>query len=204
VIPIVDSAWLHLWMGNNPAANGVVPDADVMKSTLGEERYHNLTGMSSQPQRYQTLAQDVVDYVADNPAQAVKQRIWSGLYFVMGEAWFSSPLPGQNLSASGHVPDWLTANYQVIVNSVLLGILLLGLLGWRWTQSWRMRTGLATLAIIWIPLPYLLSHAETLWGPRLPLDGLLLCFTAFAIVYMIPGLRGRLAEGPEVIKMREI
>jgi hypothetical protein len=46
----------------------------------------------------------------------------------------------------------------------------------------------SSLALIWIPLPYVLSHAEALQGPRLPLDGILLCYAAFAIVYLIPAL----------------
>ena len=44
------------------------------------------------------------------------------------------------------------------------------------------------LAVLFVPLPYLLSHAEHLSGPRLPLDGVLLCYAAFALVSLIPGL----------------
>ena len=76
--------------------------------------------------------------------------------------------------------------------------------GWRWTHARSNYTGLATLALMWVPLPYLLTHAETLWGPRLPLDGLLLCFSAFALVYLIPGQRGNLVNGPEKSGPREI
>jgi hypothetical protein len=41
--------------------------------------------------------------------------------------------------------------------------------------------------VLFIPLPYLLSHAELLSGPRLPLDGVLLCFAGFAAPPLIPG-----------------
>jgi hypothetical protein len=37
-------------------------------------------------------------------------------------------------------------------------------------------------------LPYLLSHAESLAGPRLPLDGVLLCFAAYALACCVPRL----------------
>jgi hypothetical protein len=55
----------------------------------------------------------------------------------------------------------------------------------------------SSLALIWIPLPYVLSHAEALQGPRLPLDGILLCYAAFAIVYVIPPLGANLWLGAE-------
>jgi hypothetical protein len=50
------------------------------------------------------------------------------------------------------------------------------------------------LAAIWIPLPYVLSHAEALSGPRLPLDGVLLCYAAFALACLLPA-HGRLWAG---------
>jgi len=78
----------------------------------------------------------------------------------------------------------------------LLAVLLLGFLGWRWTYGWRKQSRLATLAILWIPLPYLLSHAESLSGPRLPLDGILLCYAAFVIACLVPGFGSSLAKGP--------
>ena len=39
----------------------------------------------------------------------------------------------------------------------------------------------SSLALVWIPLPYLLGHAESLSGPRLPLDGILLTYTALTL-----------------------
>ena len=53
----------------------------------------------------------------------------------------------------------------------------------------------ASLAVFWIPLPYLLSHAELLSGPRLPLDGVLLCYSAFALLCLVPGLGKQLRRG---------
>ena len=50
----------------------------------------------------------------------------------------------------------------------------------------------ASLVVFWLPLPYVLSHAEYLVGPRLPMDGVLLCYAAFALVALLPGLGGAL------------
>jgi hypothetical protein len=47
-----------------------------------------------------------------------------------------------------------------------------------------------------VPLPYLLGHAEALSGPRLPLDGVLLCYAAFVLVALVPGQGRDLLAGP--------
>jgi hypothetical protein len=49
--------------------------------------------------------------------------------------------------------------------------------------------------VIWIPLPYILCHAADLSGPRLPLDGVLLCYSAFALLCLVPGIGGWLLRG---------
>ena len=41
----------------------------------------------------------------------------------------------------------------------MLAMLVLGLLGWRWTYGWRGTALPSSLAVVWLPLPYLLSHA---------------------------------------------
>ena len=53
----------------------------------------------------------------------------------------------------------------------------------------------AVLAMICVPLPYLLSHAGALSGPRLPLDAVLLCYAAFALACALPG-GSQLREAP--------
>ena len=72
----------------------------------------------------------------------------------------------------------------------------LAFLGWRWTSSWRHLARPSALAVVWIPLPYILSHAESLSGPRLPLDGVLLCYAAFALCCLVPGFNRHLFRGP--------
>jgi hypothetical protein len=76
-------------------------------------------------------------------------------------------------------------------------MLLLSLLGWRWSYPWRKQMRLATLAAVWLPLPYLLSHAGALSGPRLPLDGVLICLSAFAVGCILPIASRPLRHGPE-------
>src|ERR1700722_9980423 len=46
---------------------------------------------------------------------------------------------------------------------------------------WPGRLALESLAMLWIPLPYILTHAEHFSGPRLPLDAVLVCYTAFVL-----------------------
>ena len=60
-------------------------------------------------------------------------------------------------------------------------MLLLGFLGWRWSFAWQAELMPSSLALVWIPLPYLFGHAESLSGPRLPLDGVLLTYTALTL-----------------------
>lgn len=207
-IPVANAAWLHLWIGNNQGTTGAEMDDADMALALGSARTEKLRQMPQQIQRYQLLAQDVVKHVTEHPDEMLRNRIWAGLSFVLGRDWlqelYSETAPGVQESANASVPPWLRQAFPGIVNGLLLVMLLLGLLGWRWTHAWRSQTGLATLAIIWVPLPYLLTHAETLWGPRLPLDGLLLCYVAFALCCLVPGLRGWLTEGPPEAVPREI
>jgi hypothetical protein len=77
----------------------------------------------------------------------------------------------------------------VVLEITLLVLVILGLLGWRWTYAWRSSAMPSSLAMIWVALPYILSHAEALSGPRLPLDGVLLCYAAFALACLLPGRR---------------
>jgi hypothetical protein len=80
-------------------------------------------------------------------------------------------------------------------------MLLLGVLGWRWSHGWRLAAMPSSLAVMWLPLPYLLSHAEALHGPRLPLDGVLLSYAALAIVWLLPGVGAAVRQGEAVSDM---
>jgi hypothetical protein len=165
-------------------------------------------GRLGQKERYEGLAADVLRQVQNDPAGTFRRRLEAGLSFVFGKEWFQhgvlwksteSDQVGQALppDTKPELPSWLAASYPALLYGTLLGMLALGLLGWRWTFGWRSEAILSSLALVWIPLPYVLSHAEALQGPRLPLDGILLCYTAFVLVYVIPPLGANLWVGPK-------
>ena len=62
--------------------------------------------------------------------------------------------------------------------------------------AWRRESMPLALALVWLPLPYILSHAGVLSGPRLPLDGVLLCYAAFALAGFLPRYGRALRRGP--------
>jgi 4-amino-4-deoxy-L-arabinose transferase-like glycosyltransferase len=183
VVPVTDSIYLHLWMGNNSLADGGPEDQRTLRSSVSARRLRALSSEANQPRRYGQLAEDVVDSIRTDPAGSVEKRLRSGVCFVLGRAWLKD---GRLSRDSGSLPDWLTSTWPLALRVALVVMLVLGLLGWRWSYGWRRETNLAALALLWIPLPYILGHAELFSGPRLPLDGVLLCFTAFALVWMLP------------------
>jgi hypothetical protein len=153
-------------------------------------------------ERARALLEAAWKAVEADPAAALRRRLWAGLYFVFGEEWFTHGRlwqagPGTESSQSPPLPPSLAAAVPVVLNGTLLGMLLLAALGWRWSYGWRREAMPLSLAVIWVPLPYLLSHAEALSGPRLPLDGGFLCYAAFALACLVPRVGGRLLEGPE-------
>jgi hypothetical protein len=198
LVPIVDSTHLHLWIGNNPKANGG-PLTDEMKATVTKD----LSGMT-QPDRYAYLGRNYAwEEVCNHPGETLHRRIQAAIAFYLGSAWVEhhgtlaatvSPPP------SGDTAARFSEITPVLLLATLLVMLALGLLGWRWTYGWRWEAMPSSLAFIWIPLPYVLSHAEMLSGPRLPLDGLLLTYAAFAILCCVPGIGKELfagGDGPE-------
>jgi hypothetical protein len=192
-VPIADSAFLHLWIGNNRLATGGPQTEEALEAALPPGRKDELLHEQNQATRYRMLAQDVWDAVQDDPAGTVRRRLWAALAFFFGEGFLKYGLTATGVSQTP-LPDWLADSCVGILETALLIMLVLGLLGWRWTFAWRREARLATLAAIWIPLPYVLAHAGTLWGPRLPLDGVILCFVAFALACVSPVLASRLTN----------
>jgi 4-amino-4-deoxy-L-arabinose transferase-like glycosyltransferase len=192
LLPIVDSAYLHLWIGNNPEATGGPASEQAMRKAPVEE----LSKIGRQTDRYARLGGFVAQEVRANPAEAVRRRSRAALNFIFGERWFTEGRLADRTGSDEAMPDWLAWSYPVVLESTLLGSIVLALLGWRWTYGWRSAAMPSSLALIWVPLPYVLSHAEALSGPRLPLDGVLLCYAAFTLACLFPG-RQRLWAGEE-------
>lgn len=201
-IPVVDSAWYHLWVGNNSqATGGPLPEKVVLEALARsrnetvEETQRHLESMS-QPERYHALAPAVLTALTDDPAAAIQRRIWAGLYFFFGEDWFTRHALWQANPAASAPPE-VEGFFPLCLPASLLAMLLLAALGWRWSLGCPSSGLPASLAVFWIPLPYLLGHAGTLSGPRLPLDGVFICYAAFALVYMMNlGRAARKDSGP--------
>jgi hypothetical protein len=211
-VPIADSGFYHVWIGNNPNATGGPVTPEMLKdaeTTLNQNAPKKL-GESDQPERYSRLHEVVRDMMHHDTLRVVNARIYAAMYFFLGKKFFddgtfvaqlSEPAKtsGEDESAASWARDvqaWLQNAVNVVLAVTMLLLLAFGLLGWRWTYGWRRDSRPATLAMLFIPLPYILTHAEALHGPRLPLDGVLLCYTAF--VLCLPIIGGYLAAGSAV------
>jgi 4-amino-4-deoxy-L-arabinose transferase-like glycosyltransferase len=208
VVPVVDSTYYHLWLGNNPRATGgpmAERDIDLALDLPHDSQStrQRLAEQTTQKGRYRVLGQETLQQVRDDPAATARRRMWAGLSFFFGqellkapEVWVSGTLD-QTHGKFEPLPDLLGLAMPTVFYGTTLGMLLLGVLGWRWTFAWREQARLLALATIFIPLPYILSHAEGLVGPRLPLDGVFLTYAAFALACFVPGVGTVLFRGSE-------
>jgi hypothetical protein len=195
LIPIADSTYLHLWIGNNPQTTGGPQTNEVVQATLSEagdnQKADHLVQLG-QNERYQQLAHEVWKQVRNNPAGTLQHRLEAAVSFCLGAQWLTDRKVWQtNPTGIRDLPPWLDSLFY----GWLVFLLLAGLLGWRWTYDWRHQAMPSSLALIWIPLPYILSHAENLQGARLPLDGVLLCYAAFIVAGVIPAVGRGLFRG---------
>jgi hypothetical protein len=189
-VPVVDSAHLHLWIGNNPQAAGGPATEGMLASAPAAE----LAQVTHQPDRYARLGTLAWEEVRTHPAETVQRRIHAFLAFFLGDAWLHDATLAEQVPGA-EMPEGLGRWYPLVLQGTLAAMLALALLGWRWTYGWRWEAMPSSLALIWIPLTYVISHAEALSGPRLPLDGALLSYAAFALFCVIPGVGGLLLEG---------
>src|SRR5205807_5416918 len=195
IVPIVDSVYLNLWVGNNPRSTGGPQLEQAVLETLadarGEDPKQTLEelGQLAQKDRYDGLGTLVLKQIRSDPAAAVKHRFEAGAAFLLGESWLKDRVFWRvSEQDAGKFPEWLESAYPALLSGGLLLILLFGLLGWRWSFAWQAQAMPSSLAFVWIPLPYILGHAEFLSGARLPLDGIFLTYTAVAIACLLsPG-----------------
>jgi hypothetical protein len=219
-IPIVNSSYWHLCIGNNPGATGgpmsehamlISLDIESRKqlkelNDLDLERREQFKELGTQRQRYQILAEATLQTLRADPAGCVRRRIQAFLVFIFGQRIVpmqNGRLQGGLLSIQDNLesmPSWMSENLELMFYAATCVVIFLGLLGWRWTYAWRREGRLLALATIFIPLPYILSHAEGLIGPRLPLDGVLLTFSAYALGCLVPGVGTSLFAGPEGVE----
>jgi hypothetical protein len=192
-VPIVSSTYQHLRIGNNPAATG----GPATKEMLQGDKAAELAQVPKQIERYNRLGQDVIDEVTQRPVKTIQRRIWAALYFLFGQRWFTDTTLAETVSSEADPPAWVRDNHVVIFHGALLAMLALTFLGWRWSYGWRYESVPAALAMMWVPLPYILGHAGSLSGDRLPLDGVMLVFAAFALCCFLPGVGGHLLGGAE-------
>ncbi len=190
-VPIVNSFYLHLWIGNNPLANGSQLDERTLRKALGNERLEAVLAETDQTQRYQMLAHDCWDEIQDHPKATLVRRIEATLTFFLGERWLRQrefARVVKDPEALAAIPDWLVDQIELILHAAFVLLLVLAFLGWRWSHAWRRQARIAALAMVLLPLPIILSHAEAMSGPRLPLDAVLICFAAYGLVGWLPAL----------------
>lgn len=195
-LPIADSAYLHLWMGNNPKATGATLDEKQLRDSLRPELLDELLAIKDQPRRYGRLGPELFAQVSDDPSAAIGSRLDTGVCFVFGANWqrdhrLALERSGEEIAEP---PSRVVGAVEPCLRGGLLLLLVLAVLGWRLSMTWALYARLAALAAVWVPLPYLLSHAEELSGPRLPLDAVLICYAAFAIAWLVPGFARTPAE----------
>jgi 4-amino-4-deoxy-L-arabinose transferase-like glycosyltransferase len=200
-IPVVDSAYLHLWVGNNPHATGGPANEAMLHAD--PQLAADLRKVNAQPQRYARLGRLVAEEVRKDPAAAAQRRLRAAVMFLFGERWLQNGgLADVTPEGERSMPD-LARSYPLVLPATLLVLLALGFLGWRWSYGWRAWSMPAALAMVWVPLPYLVGHAGLLSGPRLPLDGVLICYAAFALVGLLPGAGRRLREAQGAADLAE-
>jgi hypothetical protein len=189
IVPVATSTYLHVWIGNAPGATGGPMDEKALRASLPEDRVRALLAEADQAKRYNRLSHDVARQVREDPAGTVARRFAAGLRFLFGETWLERQTlvdrRAEGLDPPAVVDEWASFAHH----AALFALLALATLGWRLSKSWANESRLATWAFVLVPIPYLLSHAEALSGPRLPWDAPLIVFAGYAIAWLLPSVR---------------
>lgn len=194
-LPVADSTYLHLWMGNLPGATGGPIDERALRVSLPPGRVEELLADPNQATRYRRLSHDYVRQLRDDPTGFLARRFAAAQRFLLGDAWFQR----QTLVDRGeglNPPAKIAATVQFVHHAALLMLLIVAAIGWRLSQQWHAECRLATFALIWIPIPYVMSHAESLSGPRLPWDVPLIIFAGYALASLAPSVRRERISAP--------
>lgn len=190
-VPLVTSAWFDVWAGNNEASTGGDYQWN-MKTRLPVDLVRQLQD-TPQAERYALLADRVLQEVVEHPGETAKRRMRAAMQFLVGGHAPNLPLFSSGEKATP--PSWWVRPILMIALPVLF---VLAFLGWRWSYGWKTHSAPVSLAIFWIPLPYLLTHAGPLHSSRLPLDGVLILLVGIGLLAMLPLLGARLMAGEQV------
>jgi len=160
VVPIADSTYLHLWIGNNPRSTGGPQSEQLVIETLAQARGETPSATAehlaalNQRERYHQMGPEVWAQVQNDPAGTLRRRISSGLCFVLGEKWFKDgTLWLARDQENRDLPGWFINSYPTIFYAAVLALLGLGMLGWRWSYGFRTSSMPAALAVFWIACP---------------------------------------------------
>src|SRR4029078_8623738 len=107
------------------------------RASLPPEKLSKLLGETNQARRYHQLGRDVVDNVASDPSGALARRLDAGVDFLFGESWFTQKTVAARESTKAAPPGWVTERGELMVRAALLLMLVVGLIGWRMSHSWR-------------------------------------------------------------------
>src|SRR5262249_54994703 len=117
-IPVVSSAWLHLWIGNNPHATGGPATQAAGRSAPADE----MKAIAGQPARYARLGSEVSREIREHPTQTLRRRMMAGLAFFVGERWLKTGDLAEPTSAEIDMPDWLANSYPLALQAALLAM----------------------------------------------------------------------------------
>ena len=117
LIPIVDTAYYHLWMGNNPANGEPMSENEVITSLAVARHEDRATTAATlaklnQPSRYDEMGKSLWSVVLDDPGRILGLRVKSGIVFFLGA-------PGRHLASDKKMPDWLAQGYIAIFAGAL-------------------------------------------------------------------------------------